>query len=1480
MTNCGRIDNFESFQSIFQAIELTETNIKKLRYYLISQLNKCNITDVDDYTFKELIDAVGDIDAPEVDNSNNTKPLNEPSVTEDNNILDYLKNLYQRIRYYMRLLAHYLVLKSVPTYKVAEEDTLMGLISLIDLIPVRIPSTFIIQPITEEYYFGSKIELDYTLKDIHGNDITEGEITIESDGIVYDSITAGETISFIPIRTSEYVNGEYEPITFTITYHGTAQYSECEPINKEIIVLPSKIVFDLFVSDMNAQSFYYGNTEYGYENDVWNIVVKTYNFKGAVLTNVPFSLSISDIEASIPSDYIPDEETLTLLKNQPITGVTDDTGTCVIECLIGQVGKQLITVETTYENSNALTNTEKEHAVTVYFNPLYQTQKEYIDYQGRLQYEFELIIRNIYTGTHYDTTYDGYAVNVFIDERPLAPVMISDGRAMIKISSLPTGTSTLLWDLRGNQRKTKITIFSNFILPNKDLFYLSDTPDIYYAPLYSATYGTEEWSPKRNKKVVATITYYDDDSNDIHVIGENISLYTNNEGILHAIKEYTDLHTYTVTLSSKSDNLKENNVSYTYKIAKPFSITLNKETYNKTQKIEYDIKIYDMEHFAHGDYSCISFDKNIKSLCTITDTLEDGYYNVHLIVPARTETYGNRTLTVTVNGYSESNDFILVEKSFDVLTSSVELGNDEIRLKCYDDSIQDITIESDDIVVNSITKQGDIFIIDATFYKSGDIPFIINAENDIEPHTIHVNKRTITPDIIIEKVTPHGTTHTEIDANGHEIEVPSDLIEEVIECYYRERGNIQISLLISDPLYHNITVTYSLIKDGTTYYTENCTFPTNDEKVFTIPSSMKPGNYTIKFIYTTNNASSYNSFTATKSFTILKEPPTHAIVDKYSVYASTQSSASMNYNGSQRIQTSNSNLLLYFDSRSGFIFQKSNYTTTYIAVETTGIPTGARLYLVDENSNKLYSPYDTNGRKVTTECYITVGETDIIPLPARFNNALSSYTNFNAGAYNWKLKFYGDDCYLPNEIPLTITIRDFNIWSVQTPEIYPNENILVKVRTPVDTIPQSVDPDLLTPNATYDPATGIITYPNSDITNKTIGLHTQVLNQAKNYSLTYTIKNPIHFVVKIGRTYDSTTTEFNYAQSKQMYVGAQVYDDCIMTAVTLNNVKINNVNYNNLSNTDIIKTNSIVRDILDLPPDTYVCECKMTLSDGIVYTCIQTIIISTKNCSINLDYIQNGDVFTLVATYLYNMSIPITNASIGLISTDNASLYTNISDSNGIAQWTNKPADIYQAVAISNNHTYIVRSNIVDLKTTYVIITDVSINTDGNLLINEINTLDLNYNVNIDIRVNSRGNLELVTLPLVDLTRNTNIVKNVSFNNTRPQILSANIMAFSTLGNDDNIVDYIIIDDGKLYVSTMSASYINDIGVVTDVAINSNSEMDITKEQYVDIDSFDDVMSDIDYTNEDGDIIAKTIKIKKQKISTTPYNDFYTLDNI
>ena len=126
MTNCGRIDNFESFQSIFQAIELTETNIKKLRYYLISQLNKCNITDVDDYTFKELIDAVGDIDAPEVDNSNNTKPLNEPSVTEDNNILDYLKNLYQRIRYYMRLLAHYLVLKSVPTYKVAEEDTLMG----------------------------------------------------------------------------------------------------------------------------------------------------------------------------------------------------------------------------------------------------------------------------------------------------------------------------------------------------------------------------------------------------------------------------------------------------------------------------------------------------------------------------------------------------------------------------------------------------------------------------------------------------------------------------------------------------------------------------------------------------------------------------------------------------------------------------------------------------------------------------------------------------------------------------------------------------------------------------------------------------------------------------------------------------------------------------------------------------------------------------------------------------------------------------------------------------------------------------------------------------------------------------------------------------------------------------------------------------------------------------------------------------------
>ena len=61
--------------------------------------------------------------------------------------------------------------------------------------------------------------------------------------------------------------------------------------------------------------------------------------------------------------------------------------------------------------------------------------------------------------------------------------------------------------LKGAFEMFLVTIYSNFILPSTNKFYVNDTPDIIYAPLISEHYGTNQWSPAQNKSVNVSLTY-------------------------------------------------------------------------------------------------------------------------------------------------------------------------------------------------------------------------------------------------------------------------------------------------------------------------------------------------------------------------------------------------------------------------------------------------------------------------------------------------------------------------------------------------------------------------------------------------------------------------------------------------------------------------------------------------------------------------------------------------------------------------------------------------------------------------------------------------------------------------------------------------------------------------------------------------------------------------------------------------------------
>lgn len=320
----------------------------------------------------------------------------------------------------------------------------------------------------------------------------------------------------------------------------------------------------------------------------------------------------------------------------------------------------------------------------------------------------------------------------------------------------------------------------------------------------------------------------------------------------------------------------------------------------------------------------------------------------------------------------------------------------------------------------------------------------------------------------------------------------------------------------------------------------------------------------------------------------------------------------------ESIQTNNKTKPLIINKSIDLIYKKGNYSNTYLIADITGLPDSAILFLTDAQNNQLYSPFNVNGDYEKTACTAETTNTKIaIPLPAQYDGDF--WTDYPAGTYNWKLRYHGDDLYEAKDYPLVIQIVDFNTWEVQNPSIYPNEDISSKIRTYANTIPSVTD--LLTTNATYDANTGIITYPNNDINDLSVGEHTQLINNKQ--LLEYTIKNPIEFYIDgdgVNANYNPSMT------SSYCNIGCKIKDGCGLTIkpstlkVRINSKIYNGYNTNpNYIHSDIVVTNDYsANNTKPLPPNTYICEASVELSNNVRYYCNGSFNVNTENCSITL----------------------------------------------------------------------------------------------------------------------------------------------------------------------------------------------------------------------------------------------------------------------
>lgn len=395
----------------------------------------------------------------------------------------------------------------------------------------------------------------------------------------------------------------------------------------------------------------------------------------------------------------------------------------------------------------------------------------------------------------------------------------------------------------------------------------------------------------------------------------------------------------------------------------------------------------------------------------------------------------------------------------------------------------------------------------------------------------------------------------------------------------------------------------------------------------------------------------------------------------------------------ESIQTDNKTKPLTIDKSIDLIYKKGNYLNTYLIADITGLPDNATLSLTDAQNNQLYSPFDVNGNYEKTACTVETTNTKIaIPLPAQYNGDL--WTDYPAGTYNWKLRYYGDDLYEAKDYPLVIQIVDFNTWEVQNPSIYPNEDISAKIRTYANTIPSVTD--LLTTNATYNANTGIITYPNNDINDLSVGEHTQLINNKQ--LLEYTVKNPIEFLIYGDgiNTHYSPSINHRYCN-----IGCAIKDDCNLSInpetlqVQINN-KIYN-GYNDNPNHSIVTNDYSVNNSNPLPPNTYMCKVSAELSNSERYSCNGSFNINTEGCSIALSSLSNNQY---EIKYKYKLSTPIANAKVGLINDDNEIIQTSTTNNDGNAFVDISNDGQYRPVALNIYNEHILLGEAYEVKNT------------------------------------------------------------------------------------------------------------------------------------------------------------------------------------
>lgn len=916
----------------------------QLSNLLIAKLHNCYIEKTTNESFTELIEAVGEINAVETENSKNTKPTNIP-IIDNSNISIFYITLKDRVIYYMQLLAYFLVLKGVPREIVNAQTDLKGLIELIDMIDVVKPTVLTVSAIDTIQYYGNNIVIPYTLKDIDGVDITQGDITVQdSNDTTYTSVEAGKPLIITPLYISDKIGNEYQYITFTIVYNGTEKYTASNTETIQLKILPAKIKLIVDIINTNTKSRYYNSNSTGYETDEWNITISTFNHQNQPLPDIPINFTVTnqsnihEKNITLSGGTITEKDkdttitaTITDEDDNPVIGAnvdfytdildlqTDENGVCSFTKRFNQAGHYLINCATDYEDTDKMGNTDIDYEINIKYNIIKQSVNRYIDYTGKNQYTYNISLVDEDTGLP-TSTYDGNRIQIFLDDEQVGATTVTNKQASYTFTELSVGEKIVKWTLTNQNFTTEavtyLNILSNFILPEQESYFLNTTPVIQYRPngnigantnlSGTISYVQDDTQIGYQTEIVQVLigyeTEYNDDTGEEEYIldndGEKIPIYEeqeveilDNNGNPIPLDNTNNYYDRPITITtdtygniSLSDILDIGNYELHLTSANNITETI---IFNYKLKQPFDIELIDYNKTTQAQYQITFFDTEDNYNITITNQNNIINSSLYSLIESSNQTYNTYILTIPISENTMGTNNITITQNGYTYTTSFKFVSQSFTLLTSavtlgEDTLQ---IQCNDTDINSIELESE-YINMLDFNLENNI-FTITAEflqaGTIQFNAIGNDLTSETFNITVNKV--NLTNYIETNIGVHEPEDEST-VDDTISTVDIDRA--QVFFTISNVLYSDLSIKYVIKQGNNELSTQTFTYYKNTENndfTLLIPT-LSPGTYKIVFIYYGDN--NYINFNVEKEFTIAKTTPTHSITSQHTAFKDMQ----------------------------------------------------------------------------------------------------------------------------------------------------------------------------------------------------------------------------------------------------------------------------------------------------------------------------------------------------------------------------------------------------------------------------------------------------------------------------------------------------------------------------------------------------------------------------------------------------------------